>query len=155
VLHGPDLGLSSAWEPLSLCPLPIPHCPLFCSLLLCHMQCGMPETENLVPGAAPRPPPAMWGQWLHTARCPPGATWKASGSPPMSAHSEHRNSGRTWDLSLPPLPIHSPAPQMWMWMEIPWAWGHLIDSICGFPLQVVFSPWYPAPILKSCSQDVV
>jgi hypothetical protein len=26
----------------------------------------MPDTENLVPGAAPCPPHAVWGQWLPT-----------------------------------------------------------------------------------------
>jgi hypothetical protein len=31
----------------------------------------MRETENLVPGAAPCPPLAVWGQGLNTARCPP------------------------------------------------------------------------------------
>ena len=65
-------------------PLPLPSLPLspgtsatlgplFCSqLLCCHIQCGMLETENLVPGASPCLPPAIWGQWLNTARCSPG-----------------------------------------------------------------------------------
>ena len=37
-------------------------CPraLFCSQILCHIQHGMLEIENLVPGAAPCPPSAMW-----------------------------------------------------------------------------------------------
>ena len=67
--------------PLSLCSLPLSLGlsatlgPLFCSQLLC----GMPETENLVPGAAPCPPPAVWGQWPNTARCPPGATCLLAG----------------------------------------------------------------------------
>ena len=30
-----------------------PPGPLFCSQLLCHIQCGMPETENLVLGLCP------------------------------------------------------------------------------------------------------
>ena len=65
------------------------------------IQHGMPETDNLVLGASPCPPPAMWGQWLHTARCPPRAEWKVSRSPPPSACPEHSNSGRMWALSFP------------------------------------------------------
>jgi hypothetical protein len=57
-------------------PRPCPRAPI-CSQFLCHIQHQMPEAENLVPGAAPCPPPAVWGQWLNTARCPPGTTWKA------------------------------------------------------------------------------
>ena len=68
--------------------------PLFCSQLLHCIQHRMLETC---------PPTPMWGQWLHTARCPPGATWKASGSPPVSASQEHQNSGRIWALSPTPL----------------------------------------------------
>lgn len=45
--------------------------PIFCSQLL---HCGMTESENLVPGAVPCSPFALWGQWLNTGRCPPGAT---------------------------------------------------------------------------------
>ena len=74
--------------------------------LLHSIQNGMPETENLVPGAAPGPPPAEWVQWLHTARCPPRAKWKASGRPPSSACPGLKNSGWTQALPLPPLPIH-------------------------------------------------
>ena len=99
--------------PLSLCSLPLSLGlsatlgPLFCSQLLC----GMPETENLVPGAAPCPPPAVWGQWLNTARCPPRAVWKASASPLTFGCPEHWNSGRMWALSHFPLsytPIDPP-----------------------------------------------
>jgi hypothetical protein len=105
------------------CPLPLspgPSAalgPLFCSQLLCHIQRGMPETENLVPGAAPCPPPAMRGQWLHTARCPSGAEWKVSGSPPPSARPEHGNPGGTRALSPTPLfPTH-PRPHNWPTIE--------------------------------------
>ena len=53
-------------------------------------------------GAAPCSPPIEWGQ------CPPGAKWKASGSPPMSTCPEHRrNSGGAWAILPPPL---SPGP---------------------------------------------
>jgi hypothetical protein len=86
--------------------------PLFCFQLLCHIQCGMPETENLVPEAAACPPPTVWVHWLHTARCPPRAEWKASWSPPASAYPEQRNSGQTWTLSLPTLSLH-PQPHRW------------------------------------------
>jgi hypothetical protein len=56
------------------------------------------------------PSPALWGQWLHIARCPPGAAWKASGSSSASACPEHRNSGQMWALSHSPLPnTHGPA----------------------------------------------
>ena len=80
---------------------------LFCSRLLCHIQSGIPETKNLVLGAAPCPTPAVWDQWLHTARCPSGSTWKASGSPPTSTCTEHRNSG---GLSPSPLFPYTPSP---------------------------------------------
>jgi hypothetical protein len=98
---------------LSHCPLPIfpgprvsPPGPLFCFQLLCHIQRGMPETENLVPGAVLCPIPVMWGQWLHTTRCPPGTMWKASGSPPESACPEHRDPGWMDALSYSSLPLH-------------------------------------------------
>ena len=94
-----------------LFPVPLPLSPglcaspglLFCFHLLCCIQRRIQETENLVPGAAPCTPPAVWGQCPNTARCPPRATWKASGSPPMSACPEHQNSGGTWALSHSPL----------------------------------------------------
>ena len=92
--------LSPSWEPLSLCPLPIS--PILFSAPL-PMQRGMPETENLVSGATPCPFPTMW---LHTAKCPTGAEWKVSGSPPMSTCPARRNFGRTRALSLPPLLPH-------------------------------------------------
>jgi hypothetical protein len=66
----------------------------------CHP--GAPGT-----GAAPYSPLAVWGQWLHTARCPPGAQWKASSCPPASACPEHRNSDLTRALSFLPLPLYS------------------------------------------------
>jgi hypothetical protein len=67
-------------------------------------------------GDCPLSTSTVWGQWLHTASCPPGAKWKASGSPPMSACPEHRNSGGTGVLSLPLFPLHlhsphNPSPQ--------------------------------------------
>jgi hypothetical protein len=74
-----------------------------------HIQLGMPEAENLVPGAAPFPPPAVWGQWLNTVRCPPRATCLTvlQVTPPPCC-PEHWNSGRTQALSPTPLfPIHA------------------------------------------------
>jgi hypothetical protein len=63
-----------------------------------------PECLPRAPGirGCPLSTPAVWGQWLHTARCPLGAEWKASGSPSESRCPEYRNSGRTWALSLSP-----------------------------------------------------
>ena len=41
---------------------------------------------------------ARWGQ---ATRCPPGAKWKASGSPPMSTCPEHRrDSGQTYGKDM-------------------------------------------------------
>jgi hypothetical protein len=80
---------------------------------------GCQSLENLVPGANPCPPPAVWGQWLHTARCPPGASWKVSCSPPASACSEHRNSGLTQAFSPTPLfpYTHSPTGKWPAWVR--------------------------------------
>ena len=83
--------------------LPMPS-SLFCSQILYYIQCGMPETEKLVLGAAPCPPPTVWGQWLLIGRCSPRAKWKTCCSPPAYAWPEHRNSSQTWALSLPPYP---------------------------------------------------
>ena len=62
----------------------------------------MPEDENLVPGAAPFPPPTLWGQWLNTAKCPPGAAWKTSAYPELWRDSA---------LSLTPLFTHTHSPK--------------------------------------------
>jgi hypothetical protein len=48
--------------------------------------------------------PPSWGQWLHTARYPPGASWKACGSLPESTSPDHQNSGGRRVLS--PLSPH-------------------------------------------------
>jgi hypothetical protein len=65
-------------------------------------------------GGCPFPPPALLhavqGQWLHTARCPPGALWKASRSPPLSACPEHRNSGLTGLSPSLLFPYYHPPP---------------------------------------------
>ena len=118
--HGLDQGLSPTWEPssaLSPCPLlPSPPGPsaapgsLFCSQLLHHIQGGMPEAENLVPGAAPCPPPVVWGQWLNTARCPPGLCGKHPAVLPcLPAQSTGTLAGAS-SLLLPSSPTPS-APQ--------------------------------------------
>jgi hypothetical protein len=86
--------------------------PLFCFQLLCRrIQHGMLGSENLVLGTAPCPPPALWDQWLHTARCPLRATWKVCSSPPTSTYPEHRNSGPMRALSLPASSPTPTAPQ--------------------------------------------
>lgn len=67
--------------------------------------CGnlSPSTLSLTP--SPCSSPVQWGQWV---RCPPGAKWKASGSPPTSACPEHRrNYGQTWAI-LPPSSFLTP-----------------------------------------------
>ena len=155
------------WEPPSTpspsAPLPFlsgPSAtlePLFCCQHLSHIQCGMLETENLVPGASPCPPPTVWGQWPNTARCPPGAKWKASSSPPTFTCPEHRNSGRTWALShcpLSPTPtalaLHSgvmdclcpqPGFPCIIWLEVRWkVWRTLTLCLLRFlVLQIKYS----------------
>jgi hypothetical protein len=121
--HGPDQGLSPAWEPSSAARPPHPCSllplssgpsaslgPLFCSQLVCLIQHGMQEAENLVSGAAPCPPPALWGQCLHTA------TWghvESMCSPPISTSPEHQNSvghGCSPTLLFPP---HSQPCTIW------------------------------------------
>ena len=82
--HGPVQGLLPKWKPSSATSTPAlsflhirAECcpgPLLCFQLL--FQCGMLEVENLVPRAAPCPPPTVWDQWLNTARCPPGPCGK-------------------------------------------------------------------------------
>jgi hypothetical protein len=69
----------------------------------------MPEAENLVPGVAPCPQPAVWGKWLDT-----GAH--------LGPHGKHAQSSRVcplralelwWDVGFLPFPFfpytHSPA----------------------------------------------
>jgi hypothetical protein len=80
--------------------------PLFCSQLLCCIQRGMPETENLVPGAALVYPLQCGVSGFTQPDAHLRAEWKVSGSPPMSRCPEHRNSGQMWALSLPSLPLH-------------------------------------------------
>ena len=118
------------WEPLSLSPLS--HNPRAEGVTLGH----------LVSGAAPCPPPAMWGQWLHTARCPPRAKWKASGSPPTSACPEHRwNSGRA--CAFPPF-LSSPGP--------PFSFQHIPARLvsCLLLPSVSNDPALPGPDFRPC-----
>ena len=101
-------------RPLSPCPL-LPSAPglsaapepPFCSQLFRGIQHGMLEAGNLVSRTAPCPPPAEWGHWLPAARHPPGAAWKAYGTPPICACPEHGNAGGSRVLSHSPL---SPTP---------------------------------------------
>ena len=101
--------------PPPLSPLPLfsylwglvpPRGPYYVLSSFCSIQCGMPESENLVLRAAPLFTPHVWGQWFHTTICPAGSLCKVSGSLPTSAHPEHRNSGRMQALSLPSLSLH-------------------------------------------------
>jgi hypothetical protein len=88
--QGPLCLLKPAWEPLSLSPLS-----------------HNPRATGCRPGAPDQGLPLVHplGQWL---RCPPGAEWKASGSPPTSTCPEHRrNSGQTQAI-LPPSSFPSP-----------------------------------------------
>jgi hypothetical protein len=65
----------------------------------------MPEAENLVLGATSYPPPTMWGQWLPTARYPPGAAWKAcTVLPRLSAQSTRTLAGQGFS----PTPLFPP-----------------------------------------------
>jgi hypothetical protein len=114
-------GLSPSWEPssaLSPCyllpstpglmsPQPHPQASILFSAPPHYPVWDARESGNLVPMTAPCPPPAKSGQWLHIARHPPRATWKACGSPPESCEStcpEHQNSG--WTGSFPLLSPH-------------------------------------------------
>ena len=117
--HGSDQGLTPTWEP-SRTPSPpalsSPHPrgpvlspgPLFCSQLLLRIQRGMPEAENLVPRAAPCPPPTVWAQWLHTAQMSTWGRVKSVRSPPVSPAQNTRTlAGR----GLSPIPLFPPHPR--------------------------------------------
>jgi hypothetical protein len=99
--------------PLSLCPL-FPLSPessaalgsLFCSQLLRCIQRGMPEAENLVPGAAPCPPPTVWSQWLNTDKHPPRAAWKAWAVLPCLPTQSTRTLAWPGFFPTPLFPLH-------------------------------------------------
>jgi hypothetical protein len=68
----------------------------------------VPEAEKLIPGAAPCPSPAVPGQWLNTARCPPRAIWKAwTVLPCLSAQSTGTLAGHGYS----PTPLSPQHPQ--------------------------------------------
>ena len=98
--------LSSLWPQGVVCV-----CATFSSQLFHSIQHGSSEAENLVPRAAPYPPPTELGKWLNTARHPPKTTWKAHCSTPASAHPEHWNFGVTQVLSYFLLFLTGMAPQ--------------------------------------------
>ena len=113
------------WEPPSAplypCPL-LPSAlglterspsPSFCSQLFQGVQRYMryPRLGTWCLGLPLIHYPPSWGQWLHTARSPSGASWKASSSPLLSACPEHRNSGQTRALFLPAPSPKPTAPQ--------------------------------------------
>jgi hypothetical protein len=116
-------ALQPMWEPSSAfspCPLltsalglrAVPG-SLFCSQLFWgfHWCMGYPKLGTWCLGLPLVHHPQSWGPWLHTARHSPRAAWKACGSPPSSAHPEHRNSDGTRALSHSPLPPTPTAPQ--------------------------------------------
>jgi hypothetical protein len=90
-------------------------CPLFhySVQLLCHIQCGMPETENLIQGLPlvhplpPQPPPSEVSGFIQPD-AHPGPSGKHLAVLPTSTCPEHRNSGQTQALSLP---TSSPTPK--------------------------------------------
>jgi hypothetical protein len=102
----------------------------------------MLETENLVLGATTCAPPTEWGQWLHRARCPLRAKWKAS---PvlryLPAQSTETLAGRGISPSLLS-PLHTPIPHsmlghllLHMQLETR-ALGVLVSSYCCFSYRV-------------------
>ena len=123
--HRLDQELLPVWEPPSTslfpCPLlplapgmtELPLAPPFHSQLFCgvHRCMGCPKLGTWCLGLPLVHHPPSWGPWLHTARHSPRAAWKACGSPPSSAHPEHRNSDGTRALSHSPLPPTPTAPQ--------------------------------------------
>ena len=60
--------------------------------------------------------------------------WKAC-SLPMSAHPEHRNSGRTWVLSHSPLAQHPQPHSPSSSIDPPWHLRPLLDSVHPWPLR--------------------
>ena len=101
-------------------PLPLPSPPfipgpsaapgaLFCSQLLCRIQCGMLEAENLVPGAAPCLPPAppCGVSGLTQPDTHPGPCGKHAQSSRVRC-PEHQNSGGG---GFSPTPLFPPHPR--------------------------------------------
>ena len=78
--------------------------PLFCSHL-CSIQHEMPDTENLVRGLPLVHPPLSGVSGFTQPDAHSGLSGKRAQSS-VSTCPEHRNSGWTWALSLPPLPLH-------------------------------------------------
>jgi hypothetical protein len=78
--------------------------PLFCSQLLCLIQCGMPETRTWYRDCplSVRPPCCVRPAASHSQMPTRGLMEYCS--PPASTDPEHRNSGQTRALSLPSSP---------------------------------------------------
>ena len=149
--HGPDQGLSPLWEPhsasLSPCPL-LPSAlgltepPLgspFCSQQFLGVQrcLGCPRLRTWCLGLPIVHHTPSWGQGLHIARQPPGATWKACSNPSASAGPEHQNSGGTRVFSHSLFPPMLPAPQESRAGRFP---GHQPDVLMG--LQALMGTAY-------------
>ena len=114
-LPSPAFAPSHPWRP---------H--LFSALLRCLAVSGISETENLVPKTAPCPPPTeLRSTGFLQPDTHPRASWKGCGSPSVSTHPEHRNSGGTRVFSNS---HYSPVPTDQQYLAIkcrPWA------SSCG------------------------
>jgi hypothetical protein len=96
---------------LSLCPLPVslgPSAipgPLFCSQLLCHIQCGMPETETST-GGCPLSTPHHVGSVASHSQMP---TWGHVEIVLQSSRVHPPRAPELWPdtaLFLPALPLH-------------------------------------------------
>jgi hypothetical protein len=94
--------------PLPLSSLPFIPKPLFCSQLLCRIQHGMLEAENLVPGVAACPPPGVSGLTQPDAHLGPrGKCAQSSLVCPLRAPELWREAGSLPLLSFPY--THGPA----------------------------------------------
>ena len=106
-----DLHVNHPVPPLSLPSLPylqlqvLPQSPysVLRSSAISSMGCQRLRTWYR---GLPLVHPQLCGSVASHSQMPTQGTWKASGSPPMSACPKHRNSVRTLAISLPALPLH-------------------------------------------------
>ena len=110
------------------------------------------ESIGAITGGCPLSNHCHVGSGLHTARCPSWSEWKVSRSSPMSTCPEHRNSGGTWALSLPPLLLH-PQPHVCEYVCVcVLHFPFLLDTLFTFQMLSPFpfsltSPKPPIPSL--------